>query len=157
IRFERSSTAANAGTFEQTRELLANLRLFAKQTIQFIASSHHWARVIVGRLRRSSAAGKGAGTRSENANPEIAARTRKRAVASFPLRRFFATELQIICHFGSRVYERPYRAVIGSAFELGKGRVARRTGKITVKKNFGLVVLGWIPTAHRLQVLRRRT
>src|SRR5438270_6476618 len=100
IWFERSSAASDASAVEQTGELLADLALFAQQTIQFIARSHRWARVIVGWLRRRSATRKGAGTSGENGNPEIAAGARKRAVASFPLRPFLATELQFICHFG---------------------------------------------------------
>src|SRR5260370_26095070 len=102
IRFEGSGAAADGGAIEPTRELLADFGLLAKQTIQFIAWSHRWARVIVGWLRRSSAAGKRPGTSGENANPEIAAGARKCAVASLPLRRFLATELQFICHFGRR-------------------------------------------------------
>src|SRR5437763_5485299 len=156
VRFERSSAAADAGAIEQTRELLADFALLAKQTIQFIARSHRWAGVIVGRLRGSSATGKGAGTRSKNADPEIAAGTRKCAITSFPLRRFLATELQFICHFGSRVYKRTHRGVIGSVFELGKSSLAWRTGKITVEINFGFVVLGRIPITHCFQMLRGR-
>src|SRR4029077_20095067 len=101
--FGRSSAAADDGAVEQTLELLADFALFAEQTIQFIARSYRWPRVIVRRLCRGSATRKRAGTSSENANPEIAARTRKCAVASFPLRRFLATELQFICRFGRRV------------------------------------------------------
>src|ERR1700747_2108842 len=99
IRFEGSRAAGDAGGVEQTRELLADFALLAKQSIQFIAWSHRWARVIVGWLRCSSAAGKSAGTSGENTNPEIAASARKCAVASLPLRRFLATDLQFICHF----------------------------------------------------------
>src|SRR5213079_353664 len=103
----RSSAATDAAGFEQTRELLADFALLAKQTVQLVTRSHRGSGVIVGRLRQSSATGKCAGTSSKNPNPEIAPGTRTCAVASFPLRRFLPAELQFICHFGSRVCKRP--------------------------------------------------
>jgi hypothetical protein len=123
FRPERTGRASDSRAIEQPGELLANLVLLAKQSVELLGRPDRLSGMIIGRLGRAAAQGKSTSATAQDGGPK-AGDGRGHSPALTARRgqflRLFFTDLQVGRKCLRCADERPNRCIVRCAGETGK-------------------------------------